>query len=80
MTRIRHFASTTALVCAVAGSILVAANVGMAALGYAVFSTSSIANVYLLLTTPNSPKSLLWQNLFFICVNVFGLLRHGLGQ
>jgi hypothetical protein len=79
MKLIRNLASTVALGGAVVGSVLIAANVGLAVLGYVLFLASSIAGVYLLVTTKNAPQALVYQNLFFIVVNIFGLVRHGLG-
>jgi hypothetical protein len=78
MKLIRNLASTIALGGAVCGSMLIAANVGLAVLGYVLFLASSIASVYLLATTKNAPQALVYQNLFFIVVNIFGLVRHGL--
>jgi hypothetical protein len=77
MKLIRNLASTVALGGAVGGSVLIAANVGLAVLGYVLFLASSIAGVYLLVTTKNAPQDLVYQNLFFIVVNIFGLVRHG---
>jgi hypothetical protein len=77
MKLIRNLASTVALGGAVGGSVLIAANVGLAVLGYVLFLASSIAGVYLLVTTKNAPQALVYQNLFFIVVNIFGLVRHG---
>lgn len=75
---VRHIASTVALGGAVGGSLLVAANIGLAAVGYLLFLASSVAGVYLLAVTKNSPRALVLQNLFFVVVNIFGLVRHGL--
>jgi len=78
MKLVRNFASVVALAGAVGGSVLIAANVGMAVLGYMLFLASSVAGVYLLVTTKNAPHALIYQNVFFILVNIFGLIRHGL--
>ena len=75
---IKNIASIVALGGAVGGSMLIAANVGLAVLGYVLFLASSVAGVYLLVTTLNAPRALIYQNVFFIVVNVFGLVRHGL--
>jgi hypothetical protein len=75
---IRNIASVIALGGAVGGSVLIAANVGLAVLGYVLFLASSVAGVYLLVTTLNAPRALIYQNVFFILVNIFGLVRHGL--
>lgn len=74
---IRKIADFVALFGAIAGSALVAANMGLAVFGYVAFLASSIASVYLLFKTKDAPRSLMLQNLFFIGVNVFGLIRHG---
>ena len=78
MKLVRNIASTVALGGAVGGSVLIAANVGLAVLGYVLFLASSVAGVYLLVTTLNAPRALIYQNVFFIVVNIFGLVRHGL--
>jgi hypothetical protein len=78
MKIVRNFASAVALGGAVGGSVLIAANVGLAAVGYVLFLASSVAGVYLLVTTRNAPHALIYQNVFFIAVNIFGLVRHGL--
>jgi hypothetical protein len=75
---IKNIASIVALGGAVGGSVLIAANVGLAVAGYVLFLASSVAGVYLLVTTPAAPRALIYQNVFFIVVNVFGLVRHGL--
>lgn len=75
----KHIANILALGGAVGGSFLVAANVGVAVVGYVLFLLSSVASLYLLRKTDNSPKSLVYQNIFFICVNIFGLYRHMVG-
>jgi hypothetical protein len=78
MKLVRNIASVVALGGAVGGSVLIAANVGLAVVGYVLFLASSIAGVYLLVTTLNAPRALIYQNVFFIVVNIFGLVRHGL--
>jgi len=75
---VRNLTSAVALGGAVGGSVLIAANVGLAVLGYVLFLASSIAGVYLLVSTKNAPQALIYQNLFFIVVNIFGLIRHSL--
>jgi uncharacterized protein (UPF0261 family) len=73
---IKHISSVVALGGAVGGSVLIAANIGLAVVGYTLFLASSVASVHLLVTTKNSPIALILQNLFFVVVNVFGLIRH----
>ena len=75
---IKNIASIVALGGAVGGSVLIAANVGLAVVGYVLFLASSVAGVYLLVTTRDAPKALIYQNVFFILVNIFGLVRHSL--
>ena len=71
----RLFVDFVALGGAIIGSLLVAANIGLAWYGYIAYFASSIASVYLL-KTHNGPKSLLWQNYYFMAINAFGLFRH----
>jgi hypothetical protein len=78
MKLIRNLASAVALGGAVGGSVLIAANVGLAVAGYVLFLASSVASVYLLVSTKDAPHALIYQNVFFIAVNIFGLVRHGL--
>jgi hypothetical protein len=73
---IKIIADIFALGGAVLGSVFVASNMGIAVHGYLLFLTSSLASVYLLLTTKNAPRSLVLQNIFFIGVNIFGIIRH----
>jgi hypothetical protein len=75
---LRTILSTVALGGAVIGSFLLAANIGMAVAAYVTFLASSVAGVWLLIKTPGRPWALLWQNVFFIGVNIFGLVRHGI--
>lgn len=60
---------------AMVGSFLIAANIGKIRLGYLFFLISSIASVALLVGSDAS-KSLLLTNIFFIIMNVTGLVRH----
>lgn len=73
----KKIADVLALGGAILGSMLVAANIGLAVFGYVAFLLASIASIYLLYHTRNAPKSLILQNIFFVGVNVFGLFRHG---
>ena len=57
------------------GSFLIAANIGKIRLGYGFFLASSIASVILLMDSDAS-KSLMLTNIFFIIMNVIGLVRH----
>lgn len=59
---------------AVIGSGLIALNLGLNFIGYMFFLASSIASVYLL-SNSNSPKSLMYTNIFFIVMNIIGIIR-----
>ena len=74
ITKIANF---FALGGAIGGSVLVASNLGLAFLGYILYLTASIASAYLLLNTENAPKSLILQNIFFVGVNIVGIVRYG---
>ena len=73
---IKTIANILALGGAVIGSFLVASNTGLNVVGYVLFLLSSISSLYLLMKTKDSPKVLMLQNIFFICVNIFGLVRY----
>lgn len=72
---LKKIADVVALGGAIIGSTLIALNIGVAVVGYLFFLLSAIAAVYLLKTT-KGPGSLLLLNLFFVGVNLFGLIRH----
>lgn len=72
----KKLADVVALGGAAVGSALVASNAGLAIPGYLCFLASSIASIYLLAKTKDAPKSLILQNIFFVGVNVFGLVRY----
>lgn len=63
---------------AAVGSFLIASNTGMFVVGYVCFLLSSLASIYLLKITPNAPKSLILQSVYFVGVNIFGLVRYSL--
>jgi hypothetical protein len=65
----------TSVAGAILGSALLALNIGLAVPGYICFLLSSLASVWLLLKAKGSPKALVVQNVYFIGVNVFGLIR-----
>lgn len=60
---------------AVIGSAIIAFNLGFNQIGYAFFLVSSISSV-LLLKNSNASRSLLLTNLFFVVMNVIGLIRY----
>jgi hypothetical protein len=58
------------------GSALIASNSGVAIPGYVCFLSSSVASIYLLSQVKGAPKSLILQNIFFVGVNIFGIIRY----
>ena len=56
------------------GSILVASNIGVGVYGYILFLMSSITSS-VLLWSDKEQRALLALNLFYIAVNIFGLIR-----
>jgi hypothetical protein len=60
---------------AVVGSALIASNIGKARIGYVLFLISATASCILLLNSDAS-KSLLLTNLWFIVMNIIGIVRH----
>ena len=71
MTR---FLEPVYFLCAFAGAILIALNVGVALWGYALFLTSSILGAYIAYAS-GSPKSILYVNVMFGAINVLGIVR-----
>lgn len=62
------------LVTAFVGAIIVASNIGQARLGYSIFFVSSLAALYLLAIS-NASRSLVVVNIFFMGINIYGILR-----
>lgn len=60
---------------AVIGSTIVALDLGINWVGYVFFLASSTASVKLLMGS-NASRSLLYTNLYFVVVNVVGLVRY----
>ena len=60
--------------CAFAGTILIALNIGVALLGYVLFLSSSILGAYIAYAS-KSPRSILYVNLMFGLINVLGIWR-----
>ena len=60
---------------AILGSVFLALNLGLAVPGYICFLFSSLASVWLLLTSKGAPRALVVQNVYFVGVNIFGLIR-----
>jgi len=72
----RKIANVVAVAGAILGSTLVASNIGMNVTGYFLFLTSSIAALYILYTTRDTPIAIVLQNLFFVIVNIYGIISH----
>lgn len=66
---------TVALGGAMIGSLLIALNLGVTVIGYGFFLASSIASVRLLMMSDAS-KALLLTNLWFVLMNVIGIIRY----
>ena len=60
---------------AILGSVFLALNMGLAVQGYICFLFSSLASVWLLLKSKGTPKALVVQNVYFVGLNIFGLIR-----
>ena len=71
----KRFLDAMILGGAVIGSGLIALNIGLNQVGYIFFLMSSIASVYSLRGS-NASKSLMHTNVFFIAMNVIGLIRY----
>lgn len=63
-----------AIVGSVIGSILLAANIGMDHYGYVSFTIGATTAIFLQ-RGDKSQRGLMWLNVYFVCVNVFGLIR-----
>lgn len=72
----RLIADVVAFGGAALGSALIASNSGVAIPGYVCFLSSSVASIYLLSLVKDAPKSLILQNIFFVGVNIFGIVRY----
>jgi hypothetical protein len=59
-----------------AGSALIALNIGMNLLGFCFFLASSIASAWVMRGATGSGKAILYQSYFFIVMNVIGIYRH----
>lgn len=71
----KRLLDVTALGGAMIGSLLIAANIGITQIGYVFFLLSSIASVMLLMNS-NASRSLYFTNMWFILMNVIGLVRY----
>ena len=74
-SRIETLLGLLALACNVIGSMLIAVNIGAAAVGYAFFIAGVIPATYLLLVS-NANRTLVLTNLYFFGVNILGIFRH----
>jgi hypothetical protein len=64
-----------ALASNVVGSLLIAINTGVAAVGYAFFIAGVVPATYLLLIS-NANRTLILTNVYFFGVNILGIFRH----
>jgi hypothetical protein len=71
----KYWLDAIAVIGAVLGSLMVAANAGVALLGYLLFLASSTASV-VLMRRSNVSRSLVALNVYFMFVNVVGIIRH----
>lgn len=74
---LRYWLDALAVGGSVMGSLVVASNLGINWLGYAFFLVGSITSV-ILLRRSNVNRSMVWLNLYYVAVNVFGLIRYSL--
>lgn len=70
-----QFLNAIALITGMAGSIMIASNTGAGVYGYILFLTSSTTSSALLWKQKDQ-RGLLFLNIFYIGVNVFGLCRY----
>ena len=66
---------STALIFSVLGSYFIAANTGSIVLGYFFFLAGLVPSTYLLYVS-SANKTLILTNIYFFCINIFGLYRH----
>ena len=74
-TTLHWILSIISVAGAILGSVFLALNMGLAVPGYICLLFSSLASVWLLLTSKGAPTALVVQNAYFIGVNIFGLIR-----
>jgi hypothetical protein len=70
-----NFIGFLALAFSVVGSYFVAANTGSIDLGYVFFLLGLIPSTYLLIIS-GANKMLILTNIYFFCINIYGLYRH----
>lgn len=75
MRSIRMIADIIAVGGSVIGSTLIASNTGYNASGYVFFILASIATLYLL-SVSTASRSLYVVNLYFVFINLVGLMRY----
>ena len=63
------------LVTSALGALIIAANINANVYGYLLFLAGSVAGSYLVVES-KAPKSLLYVNIMFGCINVIGLVRY----
>ena len=64
-----------ALVGSILGSAFLAFNIGFNQFAYLLFIIGSACSIAIL-RRPGSAKSLLYLNIYFLCINCLGLIRH----
>lgn len=71
----KYIADALFLAGNIAGSTLIAMNIGLNFYGYLAFIAGSLAGTYLLLNS-NASKSILLITLYFFVINVVGVVRY----
>ena len=71
----KYIADAIFLAGNVAGSTLIAMNVGLNFYGYLGFIVGSLAGIYLLLNS-NASRSLMAITMYFMVINVIGVIRY----
>ena len=74
---LRWVCNITSVLGAVIGSTLLAMNLGLNYLGYGFFLASSVASIWLLWKSTDRPMALVVQSIYFLGINVVGLVRYG---
>lgn len=69
------FLDAVYLIGSIGGSAIVASNTGNNFFGYFLFLLASIAGIILIIQS-NVSKSVLWVSIYFLLINIFGLIRH----
>lgn len=72
----KNILDAIAIIGSMLGSVLIASNSSYVFLGYIFFLTANIAT-YMILSESNVRKSIIWLNIFYIGVNVLGIINYG---